>query len=265
MKTMYWIVALLALAACGNSQETLTSRLRKADLVEVTFYHKGGQETTVTLKDPAILDSLSQLISETPSEALKCGYDGEIKYQQGDSLIFSGEFNLAADCGHIAYMEGGETRFRKLSSPHAAILSRLKAARKPSKLEPLAWFIGRWTQVEGPDLVSYEEWVRHSDTLWQGQSWTLYHTDTVFQEKIALKAEGEDIYYIPTVKENKGPVRFKMTQLEGKSAVFENPEHDFPTKITYEARGDTLLFATISGDVKGKQVVKEFPLKRAGN
>jgi hypothetical protein len=91
----------------------------------------------------------------------------------------------------------------------------------------------------------------------------LYHTDTVHSETIELLWEGDDIFYIPTVKGNAGPVRFKLTENNGQSAVFENPEHDFPTKITYENRGDSMLYAKISGMVKGKEVAKEFPLQRA--
>jgi Domain of unknown function (DUF6265) len=133
------------------------------------------------------------------------------------------------------------------------------------KLEQLAWFIGRWTQVEGPDLVSFEEWKRASPTLFEGKSWTQYHTDTVHVETIDLVLEGEDIYYIPTVPENNGPVRFKMTKLEGKAVSFENPEHDFPQKISYALQGDSLLMATISGSKGGQEAKKEFPLRRVQN
>jgi hypothetical protein len=139
-----------------------------------------------------------------------------------------------------------------------------EVAKPTGPLAPLSFFLGRWSQTEGPDLVSYEQWARVSDSVWQGSSWTLYHTDTVFSEKLELKAEGKDIYYIPTVKENEGPVRFKMTKLEDRIVTFENPEHDFPQKITYEARGDTMLYAKISAMVNGKESAKAFPLKRIG-
>jgi hypothetical protein len=133
---------------------------------------------------------------------------------------------------------------------------------KKGPLEPLSFFIGRWTQVEGPELISYEDWTRGTDSSWTGKSWTMYQADTVFYEKIELKAEGKDIFYIPTIDENAGPVRFKMTGLKDKSVVFENPEHDFPQKITYEARGDSMLFATISGSKDGQEAKKEFPLMK---
>lgn len=264
MKNIFWAALILtALAACQKPQESLLTRLKTADNIELTFFAEGGKSATMVLADASILDSLAPLVSETPSEALKCGYDGQISYRKGDSVIFSGEFNLAPECGHIAYEDDSKTEFRKLSPLPMGTLARMKAAQNASKLEKLFWFLGRWTQTEGPDLVSYEEWKRSSDHLFTGKAWTVYHTDTVHSETIELLWEGDDIFYIPTVPENKGPVRFKMTQNDGQSAVFENPEHDFPTKISYENRGDTMLFAKISGLIKGKEVAKEFPLVRA--
>lgn len=164
--------------------------------------------------------------------------------------------------GLVAFLAGcqGATT---TNTPKEPPKPQVNPAPEPTKLERLSWFLGSWTQVEGPDLVSYENWSPNTDHSFKGNAFTLYHTDTVHTEKIELLWEGDDIFYIPTVKENDGPVRFKMTSSTENSAVFENPEHDFPTKILYEARGDTMLFAQISGMVKGKEVKKDFPLMKA--
>ena len=132
-----------------------------------------------------------------------------------------------------------------------------------SPLEGLKGFLGLWKQDEGVNLISYEEWKKVSDNFYQARSWTMYNDKQVYEENIELKAENGEVYYIPHVVENKGPVRFKMTSLEGNLATFENPAHDFPQKITYEMRGDTMLFARISGVKNGKEGSKEFPLRRA--
>lgn len=42
------------------------------------------------------------------------------------------------------------------------------------------------------------------------------------------------------------PVPFKMVSLSAAEVVFENPAHDFPTRIRYR-REDDLLIATVSG------------------
>lgn len=265
MKRLFPIFALVLLVAagCKNPLDGLPERLKKADRIEVEFNGEAWAGTNpVVLTGRPDIDSLSSMVSATKAEALKCGYDGKIKFMQRDSVIFEGEFNLAADCGHIVWVQDGDNAYYKLTPASMAILAKLREANQGSKLDKLGWFKGRWTQVEGPDLVSYEEWVRVSPTLYAGKSWTLYQLDTVFFEQIELKLDWDDIYYIPTVKENAGPVPFKMTKLEGRFVQFENPEHDFPTKITYEAQGDSVLMAVISGAKEGKEVSKAFPLKR---
>ncbi len=254
---------LFSLVACKKPQESIATKIKKADHVEVTFFANGSQARPLSFSDAGMLDSLSKLVSDTPMEPKGCASDGKISYKKGDSLIFEGEFSLGKECGHIAFTDGGKTGALKLDPQPMNLLTRLKAKQEASKLEKLGWFIGKWTQSEGPDLTSYEQWTRANDHLFKGRAWTLYHTDTVHSETIDLLWEGDDIFYIPTVKGNAGPVRFKLTENNGQSAVFENPEHDFPTKITYENRGDSMLYAKISGMVKGKEVAKEFPLQRA--
>jgi hypothetical protein len=87
--------------------------------------------------------------------------------------------------------------------------------------------------------------------------------DTVFQERMTIRQDGRDIYYLPMVKDqNDGkPVEFKMTSALGDEFIFENPSHDFPQKITYRHAGDSLL-AEISGLQNGKQRAEKFPMSR---
>lgn len=263
MKSACWIlVSVIFFLGCNGSKDSFETRLKAADRIDLSFFTDGGGTVPVSITDRALLDSMAMLVSETKSDVLKCGYDGKIQYRKGDSILFSGDFNLSQDCGHIAFTDANRTEFRKLAASPMATLARIKGAQATSKLDRLAWFLGKWMQVEGPDLVSYEEWNRFSDRAYLGTSCTLYHTDTVHQEVIELISEGEDIFYIPTVKENNGPVRFKLTTLEGRKVVFENPTHDFPQKITYEAKGDSMLLAVISGAMNGKEASKEFPLRR---
>ena len=43
------------------------------------------------------------------------------------------------------------------------------------------------------------------------------------------------------------PTEFVLTKIDGASATFENPGHDFPKSIRYARREDGSLEATISG------------------
>jgi Domain of unknown function (DUF6265) len=63
------------------------------------------------------------------------------------------------------------------------------------------------------------------------------------------------------------PATFRLTDYDQKSrrAVFENPKHDFPTKISYQLVADDSLTILVSGPGKGgKENVIRYELKRAG-
>ena len=260
LPVLAWV---LLAAACNKPVESLQSRLQKATQIEIDLYGEAVSASgPLVLTSPADIDSLSNMVTEVDAGELKCMYDGRIVFKKADSVLFAGEFNLAKDCAHISYKTGDLTQFRKLSPGALATLTQLKTSNEKSKIDDLKWFLGRWMQTEGPDLVSYEEWKRVSPSLYQGLAWTIYHSDTVHVETIDLSLEGQDLYYIPTVEENEGPVRFKMSVMSADSVLFENPEHDFPQKITYIARGDSMILAKISGAKNGKPLTKEFPLHR---
>ncbi len=262
MKKVLTLLSLVGLLSACGPQESMFSRLRKADKVEILYSApgaEGGQVVMVTVEE---IDGISNLIGKNKAEVGQCAVDGSIAFTKKDSVILKGDFSLAAECALISYEMEGKKFCSKLTPSSTIVLRNLMETSKKSKLDELAWFVGRWTQVEGPDLVSYEEWQRVSPTLYKGLSWTLYHNDTVHVETIDMVLEGQDIYYIPTVPENKGPVRFKMSTMAADSVVFENPAHDFPQKITYEARGDSMLMAQISGSKNGVAATKSFPLHR---
>jgi hypothetical protein len=68
------------------------------------------------------------------------------------------------------------------------------------------------------------------------------------------------IYSVTAGKQNNGQaVLFTATKNTATELVFENPEHDFPKKITYTLVTPDSLYAEISG--VGKK--QGFPFKRA--
>ena len=55
---------------------------------------------------------------------------------------------------------------------------------------------------------------------------------------------------------------FKLTSLSPNQLVFENPTHDFPTKITYLKISQDSIVASISGLIDGKEKLEQFPMKK---
>lgn len=57
---------------------------------------------------------------------------------------------------------------------------------------------------------------------------------------------------------------FKLTRMSAQEATFENPAHDFPTRITYR-NADGTLTARIEGNGTEKEKPQEFnyrPMRR---
>jgi hypothetical protein len=120
----------------------------------------------------------------------------------------------------------------------------------------LKWLTGNWKRTDaGPGRNGTETWSVASATCFKGLGVTLKGKDTVSLEKLSLIIKGNDIFYVADVTGNPKPVYFKMTSITGDSFVCENPEHDFPKKISYKLVGDKIE-ASISGN--GKSIPYNF-------
>jgi Domain of unknown function (DUF6265) len=106
---------------------------------------------------------------------------------------------------------------------------------------------------------------KKNDSTFSGRSNFIAGKDTLSSETISLEQNGGNIFFIPTVKgqNNEQPVKFLLTYSTMNQLVFENPEHDFPQKITYTQITKDSLLAEISGMMAGKQNSQKFPMTRA--
>jgi hypothetical protein len=136
-------------------------------------------------------------------------------------------------------------------------------AKTYDELKKASWLIGKWEYVSGEGHAS-ETWEAENDSTYAGRSYFLVGKDTVSSESLVLTQSGNELHYIPTVKEqNQGqPVKFTMTGVPGNQLVFVNPQHDFPQKITYTKITEDSIVAEISGMMDGKAASQQFPLKR---
>lgn len=115
----------------------------------------------------------------------------------------------------------------------------------------LEWLIGKWdrTNLTKPGRTGYEVWNKTGEQEFRGHGGVLQGKDTLFVEKFSIVIKDNTIYYTADVPENKQPIYFKMTSVNDSGFVCENPEHDFPKKITYQLE-DATLKAQISGNGK---------------
>lgn len=123
-------------------------------------------------------------------------------------------------------------------------------AQQQNKLETLNWLPGKWqrTNVKAGQ-TGYETWQKVSPDRFEGSGLTLRGTDTVFFERLQIIEKPDGLYYVAETAQNNQAVYFKFTEATATGFVCENPEHDFPKKITYQLTGNTIQ-AAIHGDGK---------------
>jgi len=132
--------------------------------------------------------------------------------------------------------------------------SFIMAQNPDENMQKLLWIVDNWVSAE-ENKISTERWVKVNDNLYEGESITKVNGDTVFHEILKIEKNDTGIYYIADVPHNPGPVSFKLTEVNDTMAIFENPEHDFPKKITY-INEEGNLHAYIEGPAKDGKMKK---------
>jgi len=111
----------------------------------------------------------------------------------------------------------------------------------------LAWMSGSWRTAPGGRAQIEEHWMAPGGGSMLGMSRTLAGDRTVEFEYLRLEQRAGDIYYVAHPKARYPGTEFKLTRLTGQEAVFENPAHDFPKRISYRKGADGSLTASIDG------------------
>jgi len=129
--------------------------------------------------------------------------------------------------------------FTVLSSPQDVAPEQVSSTETPK----LAWIAGTWERTEG-DKTTIEHWLPHAGTTMMGVSHSYGPGRTYFFEFMRIATHRGKIAYI--VQPGGGsPVLFRAMKVTETEAVFENPEHDHPQRISY-LKTDKGMTATIS-------------------
>lgn len=128
-----------------------------------------------------------------------------------------------------------------------------------NKIDKAQWLIGEW-EHNSSEVEFTEKWQVLNSTTYLGKSYFVIEGDTVFAEEVHLEQrEKELVYAVKILSEpNDSRTEFKLTSSSKNQLVFENPENDFPKKITYNRIHNDSIYAEISGG--GNQ--QGFPLRR---
>ncbi|HKP37551.1 MAG TPA: DUF6265 family protein [Pyrinomonadaceae bacterium] len=125
-------------------------------------------------------------------------------------------------------------------------------------ISDLGWIAGDWQTSPGGRAVSEEHWTRPAGGSMIGMSRTLAGDKTVAFEFLRLEQRGDAVFYVASPNGRCPSTDFKLTKLSGQEAVFENPAHDFPKRITYRKNSDGGLVATVDAGEGTKSQVFTF-------
>lgn len=246
-----------------KSEESLDQQLQTVDRAVYRPHSKGQVHPPFQYVNPDTLATLKKIPFGDTCPAMKCSTDGILVFLAGNDTVLEISLTLQDGCMTATFLIGEELKSVWLSGEASSLLTTThRKSTGLSNLENLKWILGKWTQTDPDGSISFENWDTGGNGSLVGHSYTLKGRDTVFQETLEILSENGTIYYVANVKENAGPVRFRMSESGPGFATFENKAHDFPQIITYTAKGDSGIVATISGTKNGQFGRAEFPLKR---
>lgn len=110
----------------------------------------------------------------------------------------------------------------------------------PPALE-LRWMSGHWRQVGPGDAWAEEYWTEPRYDIMLGTGLSGKGPKATSFE--FMRIQGEDFWGSP---QGRPPVAFRIVEMERNWVAFENPKHDYPTRISYRREG-RMLIATTSG------------------
>jgi hypothetical protein len=127
----------------------------------------------------------------------------------------------------------------------------------------LSWMSGCWEATGGEGKVTFHEmWMKPAGGVMIGAGRTLAGARAIFTESLQIREDAEGVTYWARPQGSEAPVGFKLGKQSDGSVLFENPGHDFPTRILYDRLPDGGLRARVEGPKDAKETAQEFVYRR---
>ncbi len=125
------------------------------------------------------------------------------------------------------------------------------------------WLIGDWQRINEEGIFR-ESWDQLNDSTYEGLGTFQVGAEIVFSEDIIFQKRKGKLEYVVTAGTQNGgdQVTFTCTKAKKNYLVFENPQHDYPSKITYLLMGRDSMVAQIFGEKNGRAATEIFPFDR---
>jgi hypothetical protein len=126
-------------------------------------------------------------------------------------------------------------------------------------LAPLAFIEGAWrSEARGTTVEEHWNAPRAGSMLGTGR--VIVGERTVFFEFLRVEATGDGVVYV-AMPRGGAATAFRLESAGGNEAVFVNPGHDFPSRITYRRAADGALVTRVEGVEDGRPRVEETRLQ----
>ncbi len=114
----------------------------------------------------------------------------------------------------------------------------------------LGWMENIWRGKQG-DAKLYESWHKKNFRLMEGISYTTdQNSRRVYSQDMRIEQNNNQVYY--TIKLNGNQQQtLKLTSVTDTSAVFENQDEGFPSKVIYRHPDGDSMIVTLEGENEG--------------
>jgi hypothetical protein len=125
----------------------------------------------------------------------------------------------------------------------------------------LAWMAGCSAPEQG-DAGSVERWLPPAGGTMLGVSRTVKNGRTVEFEFMQLRVNAEGKLVFIALPSGQKEATFVASNVGKDAVTFENPQHDFPQKVSYRLESSDRLIGRIEGNRGGTVHGVDFPMRR---
>jgi hypothetical protein len=130
-----------------------------------------------------------------------------------------------------------------------------------ARVSQFQWLTGCWG-FDTPDGRYEETWTAPTGNNMLGVSRRILDGFTREFEYMRIVTSGGGGFDFIAMPQGENATSFNSVSLAGTRVVFENPDHDFPSRVIYEFAPPDALNARIEGTSNGRPMGINFPLKR---
>ena len=134
-------------------------------------------------------------------------------------------------------------------------------ATEPVSIEQLGWLSGCWRSIGG-ETGSSENWTKPAGGSMLATSRVVRNGKTVAYEFLRISETDDGSLVLVAAPSGQASNSFQLASIADQSVTFEDPEHDFPQRLSYTLINAELLHARIEGVSGGELRGVDFPMTR---